>query len=161
MKTLALIFIFLCPTSIWSAEQYDEIDLKIYQTLGTSYQEQDQSWLTDELRPIVIGKILAHRSKSTAYKYISDEQLVSIGHVETIQRMVEESQINRNNNKVLLRASTEETIPYLMPIIYTGSTETPKPDGDIGYSFIETMVGEKPNCDPRKTLRGCHMAAAL
>jgi hypothetical protein len=135
IKKLTLIFgLSLCP--VWGIEPYDEIDLKIYQTLGARYQGQDQSWLTDELRPLVIEKILKRREKSSkAFKNVSDEQLVSIGHIETIQRMVEESQTDRNNH-VLIDSATEAAIPYLMPIVYTGSTEIPKATGDIGYSSI-------------------------
>ncbi len=91
--------------------------------------------MTPEVKPIVIEKLLKSISiKAKPSRSYDEEKLVRIGHLETILNLIEELK-NGNHRSDALSLASEIAIPYLMPIVYTGSTEQRKmlPGEDIMF----------------------------
>jgi hypothetical protein len=111
----------------------DEIDLAIKTRLGGFTQDnEDLSWITDDLRRVVEEKLQSEwlRSDYEEKKEI-EKKLVSIGHPETLQRLADE--MRKGNQWNALRwSATEDAIPYLMEIVESDSSIDPGfGDGDV------------------------------
>jgi hypothetical protein len=102
----------------------DELDLKIRERITVHVKDEvDQSWLTGDIKPLVIEKLLKMRSKpDPRYKMTAEGQLLAIGHIPTIESLVEEMQQPGNLHSNIEMFAREESIKYLMPLVYNGST---------------------------------------
>ncbi len=135
MKTLLILsLIFTAASYGESNPKLDEIDKKIRDTLlSPAPHDSDITWITEEVRPIVISKLLQRVNNPYEGRNV-EEALVKSGHLETIQKLIEELKQGNHRSDALSFAS-EIAIPYLMPIVYTGSTEQRKmlPGEDIMF----------------------------
>src|SRR5690606_24283546 len=104
----------------------DEIDVAIRQRLGGLTQEdQDLSWVTGELRPVVLQRLLEEWNRSSGDRRKEAElRLVSLGHPGTLGRLADEMK-QGNHWNALEWSATEDSIPYLMDVVRTGSTIDP------------------------------------
>lgn len=101
----------------------------------------DWSWVTAEIEPIVIEKLLK-RAQDPSLSALGHEEamnsLVKIGHGETLQRLVDEYDPTTSRNP--LDWADERALPYLIPKLKSASTEVPPMTSDIYYhSTLETF----------------------
>ena len=131
MKTM-LITLLLCITHV-NAELITDavvINQKIEETLLSSGASgRDISWITSENRSLVINNLLEKYSHPELYslEYIR-EALVRAGHWDTILGLIENLK-DPKKDTTSLRYANEEIIPYLMPLVYTGSTSAENSSG--------------------------------
>jgi len=118
--------IFLVFAGFCYGQSEDDIDWKIEKRLGAFTQEdQDLSWLTDSVRPLVYEKLMDQwRNAVGERKREIEERLVEAGHQETIHRLADEIRSN-NLGAALEHSATEESIAALMDVVATGSSEEP------------------------------------
>ncbi len=138
---IAIIFLSLTTCDIYGELEPKELDLKILRNIESPREENhDLSWITEEVRPLVVDRLLQiSASKSKSARWAIDEKLVIIGHAETIKRIVEELRENPYAGNSLSEL-TEEGIPYIMPLVYSGSIEKPSITSDVIVPSIRTTA---------------------
>jgi hypothetical protein len=114
----------------------DEIDSKVAKTIITRRADKiDDSWLTPDLRTIVIGRLLKRAEDASQDRMVREsyeDALIKLGHVETIRARAEKMKEPRFGSAGLDWAP-EVAIPYIMPLVLEGSTEEPymEPGSDV------------------------------
>jgi hypothetical protein len=134
-----IVYVLMVFLSTLSAREQDELDRKISSGIKSARSgEQDLSWITEELRPIVIDRLL-EKLNDERWPF-AEEKLIIIGHKETMQRLADKLRANPAASKVLAMEFNEELITYLMPLVYTGSKEVPPNDGDVIIGSVQQMA---------------------
>jgi hypothetical protein len=138
ISIILTIFMFLGLQHGNAEYEPDEIDLKILKGIEEpSSEKYDVSWITEDFKPVVIERLL-RMAKDKHLRHYAEPKLVTMGHIETIQRQVEEFQKSAFQGEAL-SGLTEEGIPYIAPLVYTGSKEISKA-GDLYTSSIRTSA---------------------
>lgn len=152
----------MIPAAAQSVDPAAEINRKIEETLlASGSYGSDLSWITDGNRTQVIQNLLERYNhpeiNSPGYIKVA---LVRAGHWDTILGLIEDLKTPAKNKDALMYAD-ERIIPYLMPLVYNGSTADPNPHnpGDdvffmpVRHSAISHVLGRIVNCEafPAKT----------
>ena len=142
-----MLLVNFSPASGKSMAEWDDIDKKIWETLQKPHpDETDQTWLTPEMRMIVIDKMLKEAENQSFSNSSNRDQaekvLVMLGHEETVRRLVEKMK-NPKARLGALSEATEIALPYLMPMVYSGSTEDPNEYGTPGWDVILLPVRDR------------------
>lgn len=160
MKTISIALI-LCFAHVSAESIMDpaEIDLKIEETLLPSRggHGSDISWINDENRQLVIEGLQQKANDPDAAPYVKTA-LVRAGHWETILGLIDDLKDPGKETESLMYAN-EEIIPYLMPLVYTGSTIASNlPGSDVirnspRANAVGTLLGKIRKCEgfPQKT----------
>lgn len=93
MKFLIIITLIASLHISVTAREPDELDRRIEASFGERAFDEDLAWMTEEIGPIVLERLLekvqALRARSSEIRY-EEQLLVRMGHLETIQRVVRE-----------------------------------------------------------------------
>ncbi len=157
MKHIVFIVLVLLFSNVFGQQRLSEydIDRRIESDLLTPWRndkEKDLAWLTADIRPLVIQKLLARNDNPERSKKYTLEALVKIGHWETILGLIEDMKTPLKDTDGLMYAN-EEIIPYLMPLVYSGSTESPNLPGvdvfknPVRLSAIQRVLGKIQKCN--------------
>ena len=158
---LASLFLLVVQVTAQSVDSAIEINRKIEETLFASGSyDSDLSWITERNRPLVIQNLLEryNHPEINSPRYIK-EALVRAGHWDTILELIEDIKDPRNNDLDSLIYLNQEIIPYMMPMVYTGSTASPNLPGDDVLKYpvrsyaIRMVLGTIIKCEafPQKT----------
>lgn len=132
MNAISLIVISCLGHAVAQSEMTQtELDQRIETTFfSANSRRSDLTWITDENRPLVV-KLIHNRPDDPYGPYIKGA-LARAGHWETILSLVQDINDPLKDISPLMYAD-EKIIPYLMPIVYNGSTENPniKYPGDV------------------------------
>ncbi|MGL4400321.1 MAG: hypothetical protein ACRCXD_10665 [Luteolibacter sp.] len=142
------ILLLLCSAILSAESMMDSasIDQKIKETLFPSDEEMlspgsflsldyDTSWITDDIRPIVIQKLrVRYENSGLNSPDFLEKVLVRAGDWDSTLRMIENIKDPRKDTAALLYAS-EEIIPFLIPLICNHH----KGDLGAGSSDHDTM----------------------
>lgn len=129
MKTILVIAFFgwACCTYAKPLEQWDDLDKKIWLTLGAPNRDKkDTSWVTPELRPVVIQRLLdmSNEDENGSGKKDAEEMLLTLEHTETLQRIVADLQ-EKPFGYYSFAGVKASAIPHIMPLVYHGSSAPP------------------------------------
>ena len=127
MKFLPLLTVAFIALNVAHSNEKDPYPIdKRVETLATFTQEKvDTTWLTDEIRPIIVEQLLSKLSKADREKRFEIERiLVTIGHLETIERLAIQMKAGEDC-RALEFSAREEAIPALMDVVETGSSLVP------------------------------------
>lgn len=142
MKKISLVLMLAVGIHVSAQTEFpDDLDSKMLNTLGRGPSENmDLSWVDEETRPIVIERLLRRLEEPDSImpnrRYV-EQRLVSINHVETIQRLIAEMH-QTNSMNALCEAATEEALPYLFPELDIASAEIREPytEGGELHMFV-------------------------
>ena len=110
---------------------------------------KDRSWINATNLPMVIGRLKWMRDQGThgdadysAWVPDIERSLVTLGDAETINRMINEFQLNQGRGEdMLLMGGTEATLPYLAPLLRTGSDKL-RGGGDVSWPSVRDSAAK-------------------
>jgi hypothetical protein len=120
---LLLIVVLTVPVQAGETQEY-EIWYK--EELKEDFAKE-QAWLATAPREMLIDGLVKERQAALVAKNYSAatdaaRRLVMLGHAETIQELVETIQRRPYGGNPIEGSPTETTIPYLIPLLFRGST---------------------------------------
>lgn len=122
-----ILFVFLvCSANLNAQSTSLDVDIqsKVEETLlSTRAYNSDLSWITDENRHLVFEELFRRRDKSDDDRSVT-AALARVGHEDTLKMLAEELKDPSRFRPDIMYAP-ENAIPYLMPLVYTGSLEDP------------------------------------
>jgi hypothetical protein len=140
-KVYIFLILIISGNFAFAEEVLDELNRKIWKGIKSpSDEDHDLSWLTEDIRPAVIERLLRFTKDSdSSIRRTGNRHLVTLGHPETIQRIVNELRTNPYKGDELSYL-TEEGIPYIMPLVYHGSMLKPPLEGDVMVNSIRSSA---------------------
>lgn len=132
MFTLIFVAGMALITTHSSVEFPGSTDRRIEELAAFTQEQVDTTWLTNEIRPVVIRRLLSEHANADRDKRCKIEMsLVTIGHLETIERLANQMKAGEEC-RALEFSAREEAIPMLMNVVETGPSFVPGfGDGDV------------------------------